>query len=429
MDIKRIVDSLRDCPCGRAHKADVKAIEIGGGLKAETAKILNKHGFPKKILVVADKNTLRASDGIMEILKEGGFDAELELYDDLRVAEMSECKRLEEICKSRGFEGILSVGSGSLNDICRFAALHADTEFAIFATAPSMDGFASGTAPITDNNFKTTHPARQPSIIIADTAILAKSPAILKSAGFGDMIGKLTGLVDWRVSHLLTGEYYCANIAALTEEALRRVTALAERITEESEEAAGAVMEALVITGIAMKLADCVRPASGDEHIISHYWEIKKLEAGQLSDFHGRKVGVATLICSRIYRYLASFETVEPTAENLDWEEIHRVYGPNFTKDVIRLNSPTVTEETTPELIKENWQAIREIVFTTLPSNEKLKALMKTAGAPTTIKEIDVSPELGLEGVIYHPYMRYRMTLMRLIPMLNIPIDWKSFIE
>ena len=35
------------------------------------------------------------------------------------------------------------------------------------------------------------------------------------------MIGKLTGLVDWRVSHL-TGEYYCKNIAALTEEALRR---------------------------------------------------------------------------------------------------------------------------------------------------------------------------------------------------------------
>lgn len=139
MDIKRIVDSLRDCPCGRAHKADVKAIEIGGGLKAETAKILNKHGFPKKILVVADKNTLRASDGIMEILKEGGFDTELELYDDLRVAEMSECKRLEEICKSRGFEGILSVGSGSLNDICRFAALHADTDFAIFATGGGSD--------------------------------------------------------------------------------------------------------------------------------------------------------------------------------------------------------------------------------------------------------------------------------------------------
>jgi hypothetical protein len=120
---------------------------------------------------------------------------------------------------------------------------------------------------------------------------------------------------------------------------------------------------------------------------------------------------------------------VEPTWEKLDWDDIHRVYGPNFTKDIIRLNNPTITEQTTPELIKENWQAIREIVFSTLPENEELKALMKAAGAPTTIKEIDVSPELGLEGVIYHPYMRYRMTLMRLIPMLNIPVDRKSFIE
>ena len=429
MDIKKIVDSLAGCGCGRPHRADIKAVEIGAGLKKSAADILNRYGFPKRILAVADENTMAAADGIMEILRSGGFDADLEMYHDLRVADMGECDRVAGICRERGIKGIISIGTGSLNDTCRLAALKADTEFCIFATAPSMDGFASGTAPITSNNFKVTHPARQPSIIIADTSIMARSPAVLKSAGFGDMIGKLTGLVDWRVSSLITGEYYCANIAALTEEALRRVIALAPRVTEESEEAAEAIMEALVITGIAMKLGDSVRPASGDEHIISHFWEIKKLENGLISDFHGRKVGVATLICSRIYHYLASFETVDPRPEKLDWDDIYRAYGPNFVGDVKRLNDPTVTEETTPEIVRESWPKIREIVFNTLPSDDELLSIMRSAGAATTIADIAVTPELGLAGVIYHPYMRHRMTLMRLIPMLGIKVDWEKFID
>ncbi|MCR5264681.1 MAG: iron-containing alcohol dehydrogenase [Clostridiales bacterium] len=429
MDIKKIVDSLQGCGCGRPHKADIKGVEIGPGLKAGAAGILKKYDFPRRILAVADENTLAAADGILEILRAGGFETEVEMYHDLRVADMGECDRVAGICRDKGIKGIISIGTGSLNDTCRLAALKADTDFCIFATAPSMDGFASGTAPITTGNFKVTHPARQPSFVIADTSILAKAPAVLKSAGFGDMIGKLTGLVDWRVSSLITGEYYCANIAALTEEALRRVISLAPRVTEESEEAAEAIMEALVITGIAMKLGDSVRPASGDEHIISHYWEIKKLENGLISDFHGRKVGVATLICSRIYHYLASFETVDPKPEKLDWDDIYRTYGPNFVGDVKRLNAPTVTTETTPETVRECWPEIRAIVRDTLPSDDDLLAIMRSAGAATSISDIAVSPELGLEGVIYHPYMRHRMTLMRLIPMLGIKVDWKRFIE
>ena len=429
LDIKKIVDSLQGCPCGRPHKVDIKGVEIGHGLKARTADILSGYNFPKRLLAVADKNTLAAADGVLEVLRAGGFETELEMYRDLRVADMGECDRIAGICREKKLDGIISIGTGSLNDTCRLAALKADTEFCIFATAPSMDGFASGTAPITTGNFKVTHPARQPSVIIADTSILAKAPAVLKSAGFGDMIGKLTGLVDWRVSSLITGEYYCENIAALTEEALRRVISLAPRVTEESEEAAGAIMEALIITGIAMKLGDSVRPASGDEHIISHYWEIKKLENGLISDFHGRKVGVATLICSRIYHYLASIETVDPKPEKLDWDDIYSTYGPNFVGDVKRLNDPTVTTETTPEIVRECWPQIRRIVLDTLPSDDELLSIMKSAGAATTISDIAVSPKLGLEGVIYHPYMRHRMTLMRLIPMLGIKMDWQKFIE
>jgi len=427
MDLQSIIKSLESCPCGRKHTSGIKSVEIGRNLVQKTGEILLNNSFPHKILVIADKNTLHASDGILESLEKSGFEFEIKLYNDLRVADMKDVEIITDL--SRNFDGILSVGSGSLNDICRLAAYKADKEFAIFATAPSMDGFASGTAPITLNGFKLTHQAKQPGIIIADTNILAAAPAELKAAGFGDMIAKYIAIVDWKISHLITGEYYCDNIAALTKSALRKMVSLADKVTQNDPETAGAIMEALVFTGIAMNFADSVRPASGAEHIISHFWEIKKLEQGLLSDFHGKKVGVATLITNRIYHYLASRENINAGREKISWDKIYEVYGGNFKDEIIKLNNPTVTTETTPEKVADSWNEIRKIIKNELPSDDELTHLMTLAGAAETLSDISVSYDLGLMGVIYHPYMRRRMTLMRLIPMLGIEIDFKDFIS
>ena len=427
MDIKGLVESLQNCPCGRKHSVDIKAVEIGSGMLERTAKILRDNGFPSSILVVADKNTLKAADGILDVLQEGGFTVKLKLYDDLRVADVRDAAEVQEL--SRDVDGILSVGSGSLNDICRLAALHADKQFAIFATAPSMDGFASGTSPMTEGNFKSTRPARQPSIIIGDTKILAKAPVILKGSGFGDMVAKYVALVDWKVSHILTGEYYCDKIAAVTMDAVRRLMALADKVTVEDEETAGAIMEALVLAGLAMKLGDSVRPASGTEHIISHFWEIKKLEQGIISDFHGRKVGVGTLYTAKIYHWLAD-QDIHFIPEELNWDEVYEAYGPNFTEEVKKLNSPTVTTETTADKCNENWQAIRKIVKEELPTYEALYAMMKKAGCALNLEDIHVAPDLGKLGLEFHPYMRHRMTLMRLIPMMEgVKPDYASVID
>ena len=45
---------------------------------------------------------------------------------------------------------------------------------------------------------------------------------------------------------------------------------------------------------------------------------------------------------------------------------------------------------------------------------------MKTAGCATTPEEINVSPELFAEGMYYHGYMRYRILLTRMMPMIGI---------
>ena len=428
MDIKALLKSLENCPCGKEHTVNIKAVEIGRGLKEKTAEILTNNGFPKNILVVADKNTIAAADGITEILEKGGFKIKLQLYDNLRTAHQDDVDKIIEL--SRDTDGVLSVGTGSLNDICRRACLLSDREFAIFATAPSMDGFASDSAPITHNNFKVSLPARQPSVIIGDTDILAAAPTELKASGYGDMLAKYVGIADWKIANAVIGEYYCENVANVTRSAVRRIVDLTDKITQNDPEAAGAVMEALVMTGIAMKLAGCTRPASGTEHIISHFWEVKKLEKGLLSDFHGKKVGVATLMTSRLYYDIC--ENADPdsfTADTTDWDKVYEIYGPNFREDIEKLNSPTVTDKTSPEILREKWSDICRFVKEELPPPDEILSLLRRAGAATELDDIAVEENLGLTGLEFHPYMRHRITLARLLPMLNCKVDYKKIAD
>ncbi len=425
MDLTNILAKLQNCPCGQKHECDIKDVAVGSGLLQKTAEILKRNSFPTDILVVADNNTLKAADGILDILKDGGFNIKTKIFDNLRVADYDEAERIAALACDA--DGILSVGTGSLNDICRRAAFVADKEFAIFATAPSMDGFASVTSPLTANNFKISYPAKQSSVIIGDTAILAKAPAELKSAGFGDMIAKYTALTDWKLAKLTVGEAMCENVASVTREGLMRAVALADKVTSEDEEAAEAIFEGLILTGLAMKLGDTTRAASGAEHVVSHFWECKKLEQGLLSDFHGKKCGVATLMCIRLYKQLAAIKNPVFVPDTTDWDKVYAVYGKNFRSEVEKYNTPTVTDETSPEILTQHWQEIRRIINEELPSVEELTDLMHKAGCAVTAKEIGVADELAVLGLQYHPYMRHRMMLTRLVPMFDgITIDWKA---
>lgn len=422
MDITAIVRELSDCPCGRTHSASLKTADIGSGLTEHTGEIFASRGFPDDILIVADKNTLAASEGLLFSLDRSGYRYRLKLYEDLRTADMNQVR--EVMSAAMGCGGILSVGTGSLNDICRYAAFLSgqagkSKKFAIFATAPSMDGFASGSAPITENSFKITYAAVQPDILIADTRVLASAPSRLKSAGFGDMIAKYTALADWRISALLTGEYYCGKIANLTRRALERITQLADRVVLNDENTAAAIMEALVFTGVAMQLAASVRPASGAEHMISHFWEMKKLEMGEMSDFHGKKVGVATLYICRLYHALADLQHIETRDDIIDFRELRRVFGGNLYEGVEKMNSPPVTAELNPDILERNWENIRRIIREEIPSPGRLQELMRLAGAAETPAEISVSPALARQGYKYHAYLRRRLTLSRLVPMIK----------
>ncbi|MCQ2354912.1 MAG: sn-glycerol-1-phosphate dehydrogenase [Clostridia bacterium] len=426
MDIKKLQKVLENCPCGKSHTCDTEVVEIYSGLTPHAGEILEKAGFPKKVLLVADENTLGVSDaeGLTAALNSAGFEMKRLIYKNMKYARIEQVREIEALCAD--VDGIISVGTGSLNDICRVAAFESGKKFCIFATAPSMDGFASDTAPIIANNFKKSFKARQPMVILADTKILAKSPVELKAAGYGDMVAKYLGIVEWRISNLLTGEYYCEAIAQLTLDAVKKMVDLTDRVTADDEEAAGAIMEALVLSGAAMKLALSSRPASGAEHVVSHYWECYKVVRGIWPEFHGKKVGVATLLLTKIYRNIAERVTeVNPVPDHTDWDEVYTHFSADQIPEVKALNNPCITEIIDLKKLKDNWGEIRRFILEGLPEPAVLEDLMKRAGCATEPEQINISPELMEEGLHYHFFMRYRVLLTRMLPMLGIdPMDY-----
>ena len=414
INLKELAEQFKNCPCGRAHELTTKEVVVGSGIVGDVGEILKRNGFDKKLLLVCDENTLRVSRGILEALKD--FDLTIKKYENLREATVEQVNVLKSMLKDN--DGVISVGTGSLNDICRKAAADTEKNLCIFATAASMDGFASYGAPLTDGNFKATYDAKMPEVIIADTKILARAPKELKSAGFGDMVGKYVGLIDWQVSALITGEYYCEKVAKLTRDATDRIMSLADRITADDEESAGAVFEALLYTGIGMAFTKTSRPASGTEHILSHFWECKKLLEGKLSDYHGKKVGVATLLIMEIYSKLLKKEKITAHEEVVDWEDVYKNYGA-LKDEVIKLNTPdTITDGINPKDIEKNWDKIRDIIAS-VPTYEQIKDAMVRAGAVTDVSCISVSEELKEQGLKYHPYMRRRLSLLRLSKMFD----------
>ena len=422
MDLQKVLDNLKNCPCGKTHTFDTKVVEIGSGITARAGEILANAGFPKKLLVVGDDNTMRVSEGLLDSLASAGFDVAKKLiYRDMKYARVEQVREVELL--AREVDGIISVGTGSLNDICRVASFELDKKFCIFATAPSMDGFASDTAPIIENEFKNSWQARQPMVILADTKILAKAPAELKSAGFGDMVAKYLGILEWRIANLVIDEYYCPAVAQITLDALEKCCSLADKVTADDEESAGAIMEALVLSGLAMKLAGCSRPASGAEHVVSHFWECYKLARGIWPEYHGKKVGVATVILMQVYHNLAErMPTVEPTKDMTNWDEVYAQFSEKQLPEVKKLNNPTITDKIDPERLRDCWPEICRLIKETLPSTEKLISLMNAAGCATTPEEVHVSPELFATGLRYHTYMRYRLLIPRLFPMLGTDI-------
>ena len=193
---------------------------------------------------------------------------------------------------------------------------------------------------------------------------------------------------------------------------------LADKVTVNDEETAGKIFEALLMTGIGMSFAQNSRPASGSEHVVSHLIECIQLRDGIIPNYHGEDVGVATLEMLKYYNALAERQSITAKKENTDWEDVYNYYG-EMKDDVVKLNTPdTITDLVDPKDLEEKWDEIRKIIKS-VPSYEECKAAMEKAGCKITVQDIKKPQQLFQDCVKYSPYMRRRLTILRMQNMIE----------
>lgn len=263
-----------DCSCGQHHKFTVHDIAIGAGAINDLAKIAEpfKDG---NILIISDNNTYDiAAKKAKEVLDNAGFPDVTELIFDMG----GKVLLPDEYCLGRMISEInlntklvVAVGGGVLNDATKYVTSRCNLPYVFITTAPSMDGYVSDGAAIIKEGFKVTPKAHFLYGLIGDTDILKNAPQFLISAGYGDIVGKITCLADWDLAVKVQGDYRCDTSVELVRKALNKCLDHAEGLSKGDGEAVGALMEALTVSGIAMALIKNSRPASGAEHLISHY--------------------------------------------------------------------------------------------------------------------------------------------------------------
>jgi glycerol-1-phosphate dehydrogenase [NAD(P)+] len=314
------------------HVIDLpKRIVVGRGLIDKIGDHLRAVFGPlsdiREVLVVSGPTVSRKVFPIVrDSLKEKSFEPELVIASE---ASLDEAQRIASRARKGKYEVILGLGGGKSIDIAKFAAKEAGVPFVSIPTVASHDGITSPFASLRGFGKPISRPAKPPILILVDVDVIADAPRRYNVAGFGDVIGKFTAVLDWRLAHRLRGEYYGGYAASLALMSARHVSQHVDEIASMNEEGLRVLLEALVSSGVAMCIAGSTRPASGSEHLFAHAVTL----LSKNPPLHGELVGLGTIMMSYLH--------------GLNWKKVRRLLQ--------RVGAPVTAEEAglEPDLVVE----------------------------------------------------------------------------
>ena len=282
-------------------------------------------------------------------------------------------------------DALIAVGSGTINDLCKYAAFQDDKPYAVFGTAPSMNGYTSANAAITVGGLKKSLAARTPAGVFLDLAVLAAAPPRMIRSGLGDSLCRSTAQADWLLSHLLRDTPYREAPFALLAADEGALLANAGALMAGDIEAMRRLARTLVLSGLGMCLSGGSYPASQGEHLIGHY--IEMMSGPDLPpSFHGEQIGVTTLTMARLQeRLLDAAPAVRPTV--VDGADLAAHFGVETGAACARewsakALSPAAADALNDRLAR-SWPAIRDRIAAVRRAATDLQHALAAAGAPT----------------------------------------------
>jgi len=398
------------CSCGRTHRCDIRKLEIGAGaLKKLPDLLADRH----HILLVADQNTYGVcGDEVSELLENKIKTKCVFETKELLVPNEASIEQIKS-CLTDKTDFILGIGSGVINDLCKYVSFFHGLKCGIIATATSMDGFASSGAAMILGGMKVTETTHAPDLILGDIDILKNAPMDMIRSGYADIIGKYSALCDWKLSALINDEYLCQPVYDLVMEKTNEIRGMADAITQRNPQAIGALMEVLVLIGACLTLLSTTRPGSGSEHHLSHYFEITGLIHDKPYFLHGTDVGYATIVTAALREEIRKidvpvFQHLPASVRETCYRKIYGEYWEmvnNLQKEAGRYDRPV------DDRYLEHWDEVCSIL-SECPTAEEIAAMLTEVGFDLSLFEKMYGREKIQNGVWFAKDLKDRYSVL-----------------
>jgi glycerol-1-phosphate dehydrogenase [NAD(P)+] len=438
------LDTLRQAlaasdPDGKLNPIGISRIEIGSRALDILTEMVSELAWGNRVVLVPDATpAYREGEDLKEqVAHTLGERFELERAvigvdrDELRADEEA---ALEVEKAIEGMDCVVSVGSGTITDLCKIATERAGSiPFVAVQSAGSVNGFSDDFTVLLKGGAKRTVPSRYPDALLVDLRVLADAPPEMNAAGFGDTLATFTAPADWYLAYLMgMGNYHQAPITLLLEQA-RELLDEAAALNRRDSEALYKLARVLTLSGLACGAVGSTAPGSGTEHLVSHLLDMSAIQLDRPFAFHGAQVGVATVPVAAAWEAL--FDELDPTKIDVDncFPELEQMEP--VVRNAFAETDPSgeVGEECWSDYSKklERWSECRSQLESFLAGwpryREELKAMvvpperlgnaLRDAGAPARFGELDppIPEDIAFWALRNCHLMRNRFTLADLL--------------
>ena len=426
---------LEPCPiCGRKHPIPFGAIEIGRGVVSQIPALADRilGRKPRRPVVIYDAAIQHVvAPAVIEPLRGLGLPVEPfamrgepgHLLDsgvvngDQAAAEIGPTADL-----------LISAGSGVIGDLTKWIATRLNIPFIICATAPSMNGYTSITATMTENDIKISKFLNPANAVVMDVDIVKDAPMDMIHAGIGDLAARAICNADWKLSELLRGTYFCPLPFQMTAENERRYLEAAPGIARRDPASIELLSEAILLSGLSMTVLEGeTSPSSGAEHVLSHFWDFLVHLRGVEKNFHGAQVGVGTILLLNAYQYLREIDPsrIDPRQVLRDRPSLEAIAAENaalygergaaFDEVARKKRIPDADYVAYLEGILNRWDEIWQALDPYVAPVERIRVPFEQAGVPYSLASIHRTHEQAREALLHGSHYRPRYTILDLL--------------
>ncbi len=191
-----------------------------------------------------------------------------------------------------------------------------------------------------------------------------------------------------------------------------------EEIGKGDESAVMGLFHGLLISGVAMSLAGSSAPASGGEHLVSHFWDMREPITGREPELHGLQVGVGIILSTACYQRLRQLNRDDLTrqAEPLFTETAARIpaiWGPYADEVAKQFDNKRDALLQFDTLLPQKWDELQTL-FQQVQSPEYFADLFARTGAPFNLEAFRLSKDEFMLAALNSRAIRERITVLDL---------------